>query len=275
MPGPYRIPGATRNVSDNFADHIARGSMGGTDFTDGYGTVMHAMADGTVIAVDNNPSGSGGRMVTIMHDDGNQTEELHGDTITAFRGMRVQKGEQIGISGASGFGQNWYYGPHIHAHGISPQGVRFDVEPYLDGTTGAGLPGSSTPNRKATTVAINFSVSKWDDGVNQQWRLISEFGWLPIPGDGSEAQLARMTQGEPAGLGPNGWAVLEAMQKMQRSYAAAVASGTPTGSGSDFRAELKAISDQIAALPLQSATSIAVAVNDEEDRRDKARLAVK
>lgn len=108
-------------------------------------------------------------------------------------------------------------------------------------------------------MAINWSVSQYDDGTNKQWRLVSEFAWLTIPGDGSEAQLARMTQGEPAGVGPNAWAVLEGMQKLQRQYAAAVAAGSTSG----FEAEVVKLREAIDSLELATPEAVAQAVRDE------------
>lgn len=166
MPGPYVVPGVTSNISDDFTDHLARGSAGGDDFTDGYGTRMQAIQGGTVVAVDNNPSGSGGRMVTIAGDDGTQFEELHAHQITAFRGQRRERRDELGISGASGFGQDWYYGPHIHVHGIGPDG-RFSIVPYLTTTAGGG----TTP----------FPIQSGDD---MKFYSITGIGFLVVPGIG-------------------------------------------------------------------------------------------
>ena len=160
MPGPYVVPGVTSNISDDFATHLARGSAGGDDFTDGYGTRMQAIQGGTVIAVDNNPSGSGGRMVTVLGDDGNQFEELHADRITAFRGQRREQRDELGISGASGFGQDWYYGPHIHVHAIDPAGRRFSIVPYLGGGFAGGTTTPFPSQKDHTMLLFNRTESK-------------------------------------------------------------------------------------------------------------------
>lgn len=136
------IPGDTTNVSDNWDAHRARGSLGGTDFTDGRGTTMRAMAPGVVTIVDNSPDGSGGRYVQIRLDDGSFIEELHATAVTAVRGQRVGYRGALGISGGSGYGSDYYYGPHIHAHGITPQGVRYNLEPYIDWANPTSLAGN-------------------------------------------------------------------------------------------------------------------------------------
>lgn len=158
---PARIPGDTTNISDTWADHRARLSLGGTDFTDSAGTVMRAMNAGTVIAVDNSPGGSGGRMVTIRCNDGSLDlyEELHALSITILRGAVVAIGDQLGISAGSGFGEDFYYGAHIHVHGIHSNGVRFNLEPYIPaingGTNPAGLP-AAQPEEKQELAMFNL-----------------------------------------------------------------------------------------------------------------------
>jgi len=86
-------------------------------------------------------------MVTVLGDDGNRFEELHATWIDAGRGSRVEWGGHLGVSGGSGFGSDYYYGAHIHVHGINPSGYRFSVVPYIDfnnPTSPAGV-GGTTP----------------------------------------------------------------------------------------------------------------------------------
>lgn len=167
----YRIPGNTTGISDGWAEHRARGSLGGTDFVDGMLTPMHAMADGVVVMVDSNPGGSGGRMITIRHDDGDSTEELHAQSFIVVRGQRVSMGQVIGYSGGSGFGLDRYYGPHIHAHGVHANGVRFDVQPLIDfanptnpnaGTAGGG---GTTPITNTNEEEDAMYAVQWKTGL--------------------------------------------------------------------------------------------------------------
>lgn len=142
--GKYCAPGGTLAISDGWAEHRARGSLGGTDYLDGYGTPIRAMADGVVVMVDSNPDGSGGRMITIRHNDSDSTEVLHADRWIVARGTVVTQGQIVGYSGGSGFGADRYYGSHTHGHGVHADGVRFDVQPHvqhvhpLGSTAGSG-----------------------------------------------------------------------------------------------------------------------------------------
>lgn len=129
--GKYCAPGGTLAISDNWAAHRARGSLGGTDYLDGYNTPIRAMADGVVVMVDSNPDGSGGRMITIRHHDSDSTEVLHADRWIVTRGTVVSQGQIVGYSGGSGFGKDRYYGSHTHAHGNHSNGARFDVQPHV------------------------------------------------------------------------------------------------------------------------------------------------
>lgn len=110
----YVYPCATTNVSDSFDDHVDRGSPNpGTDYTAGYGAPVYAVAAGTILVADSSNDGGGGRCINVAHDDGTGADYLHLSVIV-LGGGRVEQGEVIGYSGASGYGDDWYYGPHLH-----------------------------------------------------------------------------------------------------------------------------------------------------------------
>lgn len=111
----YVYPTDVRAVSDDFAAHVARGSVNpGTDYIC-YRVPVVSVAAGVVTDVDNNPSGSGGRMVHVDHDDGTGADYLHLDSIAVVRGQRVAQGQQLGISGNSGDPVGGgTYGFHLH-----------------------------------------------------------------------------------------------------------------------------------------------------------------
>lgn len=138
--GKYCAPGGTLAISDDWAAHRARGSLGGTDYLDGYGTPIRAMAAGVVVMVDSNPDGSGGRMITVRHPDSDSTEVLHADRWIVARGDVMTQGQIVGYSGGSGFGVDRYYGSHTHAHGVHATGVRFDVQPHVQHVHPIGAP---------------------------------------------------------------------------------------------------------------------------------------
>jgi murein DD-endopeptidase len=132
----YTYPCAVKNVSDSFTDHVNRGSVNpGTDYTAAYGDAVSAVAAGVVTDASNSPSGGGGRTIHVDHDDGSGADYLHLSSLNIAAGARVSQGQLIARSGASGYGSDWYYGPHLHisfrynhAHGYGNNGnVDFDA----------------------------------------------------------------------------------------------------------------------------------------------------
>lgn len=143
----YIYPTSVRSVSDDFADHVVRGSANpGTDYTCGYGSRVVSVAAGLVTDADGNPDGSGGRMVHVDHDDGTGADYLHLSALSVSSGDRVAQGQLIGYSGGSGFGDNRYYGSHLHLsfrrrHGAAYTGVGnidFDALMASSATDGGG-----------------------------------------------------------------------------------------------------------------------------------------
>jgi hypothetical protein len=111
----YIYPTAVTNVSDSFQDHVARGSVNpGTDYTSAYGDDVVSVAAGTVTDASNDPGGGGGRTVHVNHDDGTGADYLHLAGVAVSAGQWVAQGTRLGDSGASGYGDDWYYGAHLH-----------------------------------------------------------------------------------------------------------------------------------------------------------------
>jgi murein DD-endopeptidase MepM/ murein hydrolase activator NlpD len=85
----------------------AFGSVGNGEKNDGIniaataGTPIHAAAAGTVTYAGNELKGYG-NLVLIQHDDGYVTAYAHAQSISVGRGDRVEKGQVIGLSGATG-----------------------------------------------------------------------------------------------------------------------------------------------------------------------------
>lgn len=103
-----------KKLSDNFADHKARGSVNpGVDYPVAMGTEVKAIADGKVNKVVNNVSGAGGRMVLMQHGS-YKADYLHLSKILVKAGQTVKAGQVIGLSGASGLGKERGYGAHLH-----------------------------------------------------------------------------------------------------------------------------------------------------------------
>lgn len=80
----------------------------GTDFAASQGTVVKAVAAGTVVASD--PSGAYGINVLIKHEDGTYALYAHLSSRTVQPGTQVKAGRMIGLSGSTGNST----GPHLH-----------------------------------------------------------------------------------------------------------------------------------------------------------------
>lgn len=80
----------------------------GVDFAASTGTVVKAVAAGTVVASD--PSGSYGINVLVKHTDGTYSLYAHLSSKTVFPGTKVAAGRMVGRSGSTGNST----GPHLH-----------------------------------------------------------------------------------------------------------------------------------------------------------------
>ena len=116
--GTYLAP-TTAPVSDDYWGHRNRNPPSpepGTDYACAYGTDLAMAEAGTVSVVDHSPGGGEGRRLSVDLDDGRRVSYIHlSPGIKAWVGMRVSRGQQgVAFSGASGQGDDWYYGPHVH-----------------------------------------------------------------------------------------------------------------------------------------------------------------
>jgi len=125
-------------VSDDWASHIARGSLGGIDYAVPAGTPIYAPAQGRIENIKS--SGSAGWYVRLHHETpglglGWTDEFLH---LSKFMPAgHYKQGDIIGYSGGAvghpGAGSST--GAHIHWHLINPHGVRVNPLVYLDGAS--------------------------------------------------------------------------------------------------------------------------------------------
>lgn len=86
----------------------------GVDFGCAYGSIVVAAKAGTVNTADPSPSGSGGRVVYIDHDDGTQTQYLHLSRVDVTRGQKIATRQQIALSGGSADDKDHGVPPHCH-----------------------------------------------------------------------------------------------------------------------------------------------------------------
>ena len=113
---PYTTP-ADVWVSSSWADHKYRNPPSvepGTDYATGYGTSIRMAGNGTVSAINRSNGGGTGRYVKVNLDDGRAVRYLHLSHIACYEGQWLAQGQLFAESGASGFGSDWGYGPHVH-----------------------------------------------------------------------------------------------------------------------------------------------------------------
>jgi hypothetical protein len=113
----YNLPTNTAFVSCSQPCHIDRNppsSEPGTDYGSAYGSPLYAPGNGVVADLKSSNSNATGRYLTIDMDDGRRTRSLHLAEIWVGVGNRVSAGQQVGLTGASGYGSDWGYGAHVH-----------------------------------------------------------------------------------------------------------------------------------------------------------------
>lgn len=105
----------------------------GTDFAAPIGTPVLAAAEGTVIRVENHPFA--GRYIEIQHHGQYKTRYLHLSRALIRTGQRVERGQRIALSGASGrvTGAHFHYELHINNRPVNPVTANIPVaEPIPD-----------------------------------------------------------------------------------------------------------------------------------------------
>lgn len=119
-----------RDPNVSWQNHIARGSSGGVDLAYPYGTPVSAPAAGRLTS-DGDPDGSGGRMAVLYidHPEISRIEFLHMSSV--FNDESIAIGDNIGKSGASGFGKDWGYAAHLHVHAYDKAGRRVNLWNYF------------------------------------------------------------------------------------------------------------------------------------------------
>ena len=108
----YVRPCKTRETRDDFADHVARGSvLPGLDYGCNTGDEVYATATGMVVGSSNNANQVRGKNVTIKHRDGRESHYLHLSKVMVGNGSRVKAGDLIGLAGNTGTTST---GAHLH-----------------------------------------------------------------------------------------------------------------------------------------------------------------
>ncbi len=138
--------GYTKFAKGAYASHFHNG----VDIGVPIGTPVYAAADGMVLRVDNNDTGSAkwqhylyGKYIVVGHDDNLATLYGHLSRQVVKAGDIIKRGQLIGYSGDTGYA----FGPHVHfgvfwrpklkfvsvspARGLIPVGVTVDPMVYL------------------------------------------------------------------------------------------------------------------------------------------------
>ncbi len=157
-------------ITDSFDGHRGRTNPPsrnpGTDYGVPKGTVVKAIADGTVTGVIPHYRGAGGRMIFMSFAGGYNADYLHLQAIDVVAGQEVKQGQRIGLSGASGLHSENGYGPHLHLSfrkGGSPTMAEgnMDFEKMLTKTT-AEKPVAEKKPAKPKGKAKTYTVVKGD-----------------------------------------------------------------------------------------------------------------
>lgn len=104
-------------ISSSWQEHRTRNPPSGepgTDYAVKVGTAVRAATDGVIVDRKDSTSTATGRFIALQADDGNYLRYLHLLSSTVAIGTRVKRGDLIAYSGASGFGSENGYGPHVH-----------------------------------------------------------------------------------------------------------------------------------------------------------------
>ncbi len=161
-----------RNAYTSWTNHTKRGSSGGVDLAYPYATNIAAPADGRLVA-DNDPGGSGGRIGTLYidHPQIARIEFLH---MLSVKTGQIAIGQSIGLSGASGFGKDRGYDPHLHVHAYDHANRRVNLWNYFTTVAPAGGGSAIKSNIKEKSMYLAWST----DGTG--W-LVTQDGWHGLP----------------------------------------------------------------------------------------------
>ena len=125
--GDFTHPCPSGYVTSYFGEYRSPSdpSHKGMDFgTNRKAAPTYAAADGTVIIA--GWSNSAGNWVVINHGNGIVTKYMHHSALCVSAGQRVTKGQQIGMTGTTG----WSSGIHLH-YQVEVYGVPVDPRNYL------------------------------------------------------------------------------------------------------------------------------------------------
>lgn len=183
--GTYLRPCGDVRISSSWQGHKNRNPPSGepgTDYAVITGTQIRAAANGVIVDRKDSTTTATGRYLALRADDGNYIRYLHLQSSTVPLGARVARGQVIAYSGASGFGSDTGYGPHVHVSlwiGGTPLQLGFtnsvDFENYVEVDPYQPPPEDPVPLHKSTKYTWNTAVP---DGVWAKIPVAPDSSWL-------------------------------------------------------------------------------------------------
>ena len=176
----YLRPVGDAYVPSSWADHKNRNPPSqepGTDYAIDVGTPVVAADLGRISDRKTSNSYATGRYVTIALDDGRTVRYLHLNSVARNVGDRVQRGDVVGYSGASGNGSDYYYGPHVHVTlwpGAEWNAPTIDFENYV-GSEPAPEPPDDEEDEVSKMRGCNYQ--RESDGALVRLLFNEESGW--------------------------------------------------------------------------------------------------
>jgi hypothetical protein len=182
----YNLPTNTDYVSANHYNHCCErnppSSEPGTDYASAYGSPLYAPGAGWVVDLNHSNANATGRFLAIDMDDGRRARSLHLSEIWVNVGDYVSQGQQVGKTGASGWGSDWGYGAHVHQTLWDFHGYQFcssctlDFEQYV-GSVEPGptqrVVGSNPANGRSDPSTANPATQQLPPGT-----LANFNGWI-------------------------------------------------------------------------------------------------
>jgi hypothetical protein len=187
----YMTPGDFP-ISSSYDDHKNRKPASrepGTDFALPYGTDIRMAESGVIVITDNDNNGAEGRRLELIMDNGEVIDYLHCSKIMGKWNQRVVKGQTgIALSGASGMGKDWFYGPHTHVTRRATPGLPYASSiDFMLAVDNGTTTGNETPIKEEITMKVIevWTCPAWE-AANQ--RVITNgmacqtipAGWTPM-----------------------------------------------------------------------------------------------
>ncbi|WP_186307536.1 M23 family metallopeptidase [Microbacterium sp. 1.5R] len=183
--GTYLRPCGNVPISSSWQGHRNRNPPSaepGTDYAVVTGSQVRAATNGVIVDRKDSTTTATGRYLALRADDGNYIRYLHLQSSTVPLGARVSRGQVIAYSGASGFGTDTGYGPHVHVSlwiGGTPLQLGFansvDFENYVDPSPYPPPPEDPVPLHKSTKYTWNAALP---NGVWAKMPVAADSSWL-------------------------------------------------------------------------------------------------